>query len=345
MRRVATVALLLAALVAIGACSGGDDDGDAAPGPYPLDDVIRMNEIQTLSTHNSYHLLPPPVFLNDGVEYEHVPLTEQLDDQGVRGFEIDFFDTGTELRVEHYPVIDTNTTCTPLVVCLQEVEDWSNAHPGHVPLFVMLEPKVQSVRLEPELPEAYDAAAIERIDAAVTSVFDPEDLVTPDDVRGDAPSLRDAVTEDGWPTLGETRGKVVLVLNTGDPVRSLYLDGRPSLEGAPMFVTVEEDSPAAAVLKEDEPRVRLIQRLVEAGFIVRTRTDADTAEARSGDTRRRDAALRSGAQIISTDYPVPETRFGTGFVVTIPAGTPARCDPVNAPPDCTSQDVENPAEL
>ena len=42
---------------------------------------------------------------------------------------------------------------------------------------------------------------------------------------------------------------------------------------------------------------------MKQGYIVRTRSDADTKEGRTGDTTTRDKALKSGAQMISTDYP------------------------------------------
>ena len=66
-------------------------------------------------------------------------------------------------------------------------------------------------------------------------------------------------------------------------------------------------------------------------MLVRTRADADTVQARSNDTTMRDAALAGGAQFVSTDYEVPDPRFGP-YVVRIPGGTPARCNPVTAPP-------------
>jgi hypothetical protein len=47
---------------------------------------------------------------------------------------------------------------------------------------------------------------------------------------------------------------------------------------------------------------------------------------------------------VSTDYEQPDPKLGNGYV-TIPGGTPARCDPVTAPPDCTPSDVEDPARL
>jgi hypothetical protein len=63
-------------------------------------------------------------------------------------------------------------------------------------------------------------------------------------------------------------------------------------------------------------------------------------EARSGNTGPRDAALASGAQFVSTDYPEPNPDFGTGYFVQIPGGTPGRCNPVNAPPGCRSVALE-----
>lgn len=72
-----------------------------------------------------------------------------------------------------------------------------------------------------------------------------------------------------------------------------------------------------------------IRQLVAQGYLVRSRADIDTGEARRDDTRRRDAALASGAQIISTDYPFAPNIFGNGYVVPpFPGGL--RPNPVNA---------------
>ncbi len=60
-----------------------------------------------------------------------------------------------------------------------------------------------------------------------------------------------------------------------------------------------------------------IRRLVQDGFIVRTRADANGREARTNDTRRRELAIASGAQLISTDYPEPDPRLSR-YHVTLP---------------------------
>ena len=47
-----------------------------------------------------------------------------------------------------------------------------------------------------------------------------------------------------------------------------------------------------------------------AGFIVKTRADADTREARGNNPARRDAAFASGAQIMTTNFLMPDKKIG-----------------------------------
>jgi hypothetical protein len=80
-----------------------------------------------------------------------------------------------------------------------------------------------------------------------------------------------------------------------------------------------------------------IRERVDAGYLIRTRSDIPVHEAKSGDTTRLNAALTSGAQYISTDYPEPSP-FGSGYVAVLPdAEGPGRCNPVNAPDTCQNR--------
>jgi hypothetical protein len=79
---------------------------------------------------------------------------------------------------------------------------------------------------------------------------------------------------------------------------------------------------------------------VNQGFLIRTRADADTREARSGDTARREAALASGAQFISTDYQDPDPRFGTGYAAKLPDGAVTRCNLVSGVDLCAGVAAE-----
>jgi Phosphoinositide phospholipase C, Ca2+-dependent len=327
---------LLVALAAVVVAAGGSRD-------YPRDGKLRLNEVQVLATHNSYHIQQDaPLPASPTSQYTHGPLDQQLD-LGVRGFELDIVNSPDgQFPVLHTPAVDATSNCTPLTQCLDVVRRWSKAHRGHVPIFILVEPKEGGIErlLDPQL-EAFDAAGIDELDAQVRQALGRQ-LITPDSVRGKSRTLRDAVTRRGWPTLGKTRGRIMVILHADAPVRDLYLQGHPSLEQRAMFVSSDERSPAAAVLVVDDPDEQRIPQLVKDGFIVRTRADADLVEARAGDVTRRDVALRSGAQIVSTDFEVAVPAIGGDYLVQIPGGTPARCNPVNAPKNCRPRDVENP---
>ena len=68
---------------------------------------------------------------------------------------------------------------------------------------------------------------------------------------------------------------------------------------------------------------------VRVGLIVITRADADTVEARQDDTRRRDQAFASGAQIVLTDFLLPDKNI-SAYQVTIADPRHALCNALNA---------------
>ncbi len=347
----------------------------------PLD--VRLNEVQVLGTHNSYHIQPEERILTVlalfdpelalSLEYTHVPLEDQFEFQGVRQIELDVFaDPGGGLyaqrrayiffgedpnsgipeldepgiKVLHVQDIDFDATCLTFVGCLWSVKAWSDSNPAHLPIMILVEAKDDPIPDPLDLgfviPLPFGPAELDTIDMEIRSVFPEEQLITPDDVRGDRPTLEEAILRDGWPTLRESRGKVLFALDNGGSKREDYIAGHPSLAGRVMFTDSSPGEPEAAFVKLNDPlgNQGLIIDLVRDGYIVRTRADADTMEARSGDTTRRDVALASGAQFVSSDYPEPDP-FGMSYVVSIPEGPPARCNPVNGPRGCLSSALEN----
>jgi hypothetical protein len=220
---------------------------------------------------------------------------------------------------------------------LGELRAWSSAHPRHVPIVVTLNVKDDlagsaAAALAPDRDVLIDAAAWDALDRELAQGIGRERLITPDDVRGEHDSLADAVMLGDWPELDDARGKWLFVLDEPPEKAASYGRGHPSLRGRVMFVNATEGRAEAAVRILNDPLAdgAAIRELVEQGYLVRTRADANTEEARSGDTHRRDAALQSGAHLISTDYVDPDPRFGTGYAVELPGGAPARCNPVRA---------------
>lgn len=380
--------LLLAVLAGVllaAACSGDDD---AAPASTTTTaPTVAMNEVQVLGSHNSYHLRPAPEVLAgiaafdralaDELDYEHRPLTEQLDEHGIRQFELDVYadpdggrfarrpalelvglpvDSGEPalgepgFKVLHQVDVDFRTSCLTLVACLTEIETWSSDNPDHVPIMIMIETKQQSLAeatqgqvdsssLGVELTDVldFDRATFDALEAEILSVFDRERIITPDDVRGDAATLEDAVLAgDAWPTTAAAAGKVLFSLVDTGPTRDVYAGEAPSLEGRLLFTSSEEGRPDAAFIRVDDPVADgdRIRQLVEQGYLVRSRSDVPAVDAVAGDTTRAEAALASGAHYVSTDHYVADPQLGTGFVVDLPGEGAARCNPVNAPPAC-----------
>ncbi len=328
-----TFEVCLAAIGMLGAVAAGD-----ARETTPL----RLNHIQVIGTHNSYHVQPATRFLEtirriypdaQTWEYTHPPLDVQLD-RGVLSFELDLHVFPEGIEVFHVPLYDEETTCQRFTDCLQTVRDWSHRHPGHLPISFLMEIKVEETRLSTRSVMPIEESTLLHIEADILSVFPRENILTPDTVRGDAPTLREAVENQGWPLIKDACGKVFFILHDRGRWRDLYTCGRPSLEGRLMFVNSSPERADAATIVMDNPRDPSIPEMVRRGFIIRTRADSGLREARHGNTSRRDAAFASGAHIVSTDYPPGSPHPETGYEVLFPKGAPARCNPVNFPAGC-----------
>lgn len=316
-----------------------NDRGVVRHGVVFLNGDLRLNQVQALGSHNSYHVALPNTPIPDW-EYSHDPLDVQFQSEGVRQIELDVWANPNGIQVFHIPVVDNGVTCSLLKQCLQTVKTWSDAHPKHLPIAIQLE--IEDVPYTPEILP-FDAAAFDQLDAEIRSVFPPADVITPDEVRGHHATLAEAVTTDGWPTINSVRGQVMFLMDNAGPLRDIYTAGRPSLQGRMIFTNSEIGRPDAAFIKLNNPvgDQQSIHDAIAAGYVVRTRADADTHEARANNTVPRDTALAGGATWVSTDYEVPGRAYGTPYFVQIPGGTPARCNPLNAPAWCTSAQVES----
>lgn len=345
------------------------------------DRCLRLNHLQFLGTHNSYHVEPARELYaalgsvrpgwGEDLAYTHRPLPEQLAELNIRQLELDVFadpngghyarPAGRRLigeppvledermarpgfKVLHVQDVDYQTRCPTLVACLAEVRQWSATNPAHLPVMILVEvkdsPAQDALGFDFTVPHPVRAAELNKLDAEILSALGRERVLTPDDVRGQYPSLEQAILADGWPSVAELRGKVLFALDNTGSHRDEYLHGHPNLEGRVMFVSSPPGEPTSAFVKMNDVLAdrALIRSYVERGYLVRTRADIAVQEGKSGDTTRREAALASGAQYISTDYPEPSP-FGSGYRVALPgvADRAARCNPVSAPRSCRNE--------
>lgn len=354
--RVACSALLLA--------GGTSVSGEDIPASRQGD--LRLDQVQQLGSHNSYRPYPSSTSQTrietlapehaEGLAYGHPPIETQLD-LGIRQIEIDVApDPSGGLyaapyhlalprirsamlapgaKVLHFPQVDIESHCLSFRECLGILRRWSDAHPGHTPVTVLV-----NAGDFPPIPgfwandARFGASELDALDTDIRETMGADRLITPDSVRGHHASLRDAVLAHAWPRLSQAAGRFLFVLDGNARHEEAYREGHPSLRGRAMFGFYAEDQPEAAIFNIQDPRgaeQARIRSLVGLGFIVRTRADADTREARAKDHGRMDAALASGAQFISTDYyeGVPDP-LGLAFRQTIEGGL-RRCNPTTAP--------------
>ena len=302
-----------------------------------------------------------------GIDYGHTTIDSQFSDYRMRGLEIDIYNDpkGGALykrrinafvhglhqksnvpallkpgfKVLHIKDVDYQTHYYTFIDALTAIKKWSDEHPNHLPLFINVETKTGGPaeasgflrflgfkRLVP-----YDTAACDSIDAEIKAVFGNElnGILTPDRLRGKYTSLDDMASHNGWPLLDECRGKIVFIM-LGD-AKDMYSANHPSLAGRAMCTYTSPGNPACAFIMQDDPiadSTHIIE-LVKKGYIVRTRSDAETKESRTNDCRPKTAAFNIGAQIISTDYYRPDLRFST-FTVQWDGIHAGRVNPINA---------------
>jgi len=360
---------------------------------YSFDKInqLKINQFQVIGSHNSYRLrMDENIFrwlsrfdsgVAEDLDYSHYTLEEQFSQFGIRQIELDIYydpDGGLfnkrmgnsvsknpvrpnfpelmepGLKILHFPDIDFNTNYLTFKHALSVIKKWSNEHPNHFPIFILIEAKDDGVTDKNSFlslfgfvrPLEFDMDALNTIDDEICEVFgnNLEGVITPDDVRGNSQSLENVILNEGWPTLGESRGKVMFGLDNQGKVMTDYIVGHSGLKDRIMFVEANPGTPEAAFIGMNTPNSEIAKR-VQQGYLVRTRADTDTRQARSGNSTRRNTALASGAHFISTDYYTPDSRHKTSsewtdYTVTLPGKVSVRINPVNGPSELNGMNIE-----
>lgn len=349
-------------------------------------DSLKINQIQTLGSHNSYHQranrfvlrfmkglsgILPKEFNPKELDYAHEPLPVQLDSFHLRSFELDIYadpegghfykrkrnnllgkpkSSGIEalkqpgFKIMHIPDIDYNSHHYTFVSALTELKTWSDAHPTHLPIYIMVECKEESIaekvkKLHFTKAISFTPDIVNDIDKEIKSVFGDslDKIITPDKVRGNYATLNEAVLANNFPTIGAARGKFIFVMM--EVGADNYLLHHPSLQGRAMFTFSSPDKPECAFIKFDDAleNEAKITEAVKKGYIIRTRADSPNQQNRSGDHTQQQAAFRSGAQIISSDYYTPDIRYKkhpkkfTNYSTKFNGNDIGRINPVNVP--------------
>lgn len=317
----------------------------------------KLNEIQVIGSHNSYKSeMPSPILKylsginpqsSRSLEYSHIPLEEQLD-LGLRNLELDVFHdplggrfdnpkglqiikaaagsipeydaendlSKSGLKLFHVQDLDFYSHYLLFADALKALKNWSIKNPNHSPVFVLINAKDGNIPgTRSVLP--FTASALDSIDLEIRTHLGIEHLITPDLVKGEYPDLETAVLAGNWPFLEEVKGKFLFVLDENEEKINRYLEAKPELKNAVLFVNKKEGNPTAGfrIINDPIQNETYIQDLVKKGYMIRTRSDAGTEEARTEDYSRFEKAKSSGAQVISTDYYQPSTLFPSTYQV------------------------------
>jgi Phosphoinositide phospholipase C, Ca2+-dependent len=316
-------------------------------------DNLPINHIQVIGSHNSYKMAIDPALFKvmskfdsvniSKIDYSHVTLTEQLN-LGLLNLEIDIYadENGGKyahpkglsfaknqktydssimknpgFKVLHIQDIDFRSNCQTLKQCLLELKNWSDSHKDHRPIFITMNMKDDEIKSQFgfTIPEKFTSTIFDKLDTDITESLGRDKLLIPDQVRGKYQSLEQAVLGGNWPTLKKAREKFIFVLDESIEKRSVYIQNHPSLAGRVLFVNADAGTPEAAFLIMNNPKEDSISTFVKKGYIVRTRADSETKEARLNDYSTFEAACKSGAQIITTDYYRKSTHFSSNYVI------------------------------
>jgi hypothetical protein len=283
------------------------------------------------------------------LDYGHPTLPIQFDEYGIRGIEIDInydpkgglykkravnkFICGLKTRIKnpvmktpgfkvlHIADVDYETNYLTFTAVLLELKKWSEEHPKHTPIFVNIEAKgtnpgdeskaLRFLGFKKSIP--FSAEAYNALDKEIFAVLNRENIYQPQDLLGNYTNIKERLGSIGWPLESECLGKIIFILEGSH--QELY---NSETLNRPMFVYKSPNDINAAFVIQNDPigNEAYIQELSKT-YIVRTRSDAGTIDARNNDYRRFNAALNSKAQIISTDFYKNDARFGD-FQIVIP---------------------------
>ena len=211
-------------------------------------DGVRINEIAVMGTHNSYQMAATKSnrllmkILNiitfgdiqDKTDFEMDNFTDQLE-YGVRNLEIDIetTDKNGEISfvVSHIPILENTSSAYDFSKALEEIALWSDNNPGHLPVYLLIEPKTFVPPVNNLKGFSLDYAL--ELDNIIRNTLGDR-LLTPAQAKGAYATLEEMRMNNAWPTLEAAAGKIIVLLHTCN-VTSKYIALDESISSQAMF--------------------------------------------------------------------------------------------------------------
>ena len=303
-------------------------------------DGVKYNEVAFIGTHNSYQKQSVParqklfrdastvtfgLVKAEKAEFFSDTLTDQFN-LGIRSIEIDVetvVENGEARFVcTHAPVVDMTTTCYDFTLALKEIKLWSDANPNHLPITVIIEPK--KVFIPEKNMRLFNCKYANELGRQAREIFG-DTLITPADMLGEYNSFKEMREADGWMTLSETRGHVMILLHDTTATED-YIKQDPSIKSQVMFPMLryddrDRDCASFLLINKASDIKNQAEEVLGKNLIIRSRSD-NFGSFKESDSQ---TVLNSGAQIVSTDYPPKAdmtnaercVAFGGGYTVTL----------------------------
>jgi Alpha-L-arabinofuranosidase B (ABFB) domain len=162
---------------------GTDDHVDVSPDATSND--VRLWQAKLLGTHNSYS-----AYDNAGPDHQTKNIGQQLD-WGIRVLEIDVVHESGSVSHGGNPLAREH--CDSIHSCLQQINAWSDAHPGHTPIVVYV-----------EFSERWSITGMVRTRTV------PTYTTIADAYLARVPDRKKITVDDGDRTLDQLRGRIAL---------------------------------------------------------------------------------------------------------------------------------------
>ncbi|MBR5561661.1 MAG: hypothetical protein IKW12_00765 [Clostridia bacterium] len=303
-----------------------DGDLDAV-----LKSGVKFNEMSFIATHNSYQTtaideakniyrslsdLTFGIYKAKKIGFESETLTDQLE-CGLRSFELDIetFDRDGDVSFTcmHSPYFEMSTSCYDFSLALKEISMWSDNNPDHLPITIIIEPKRVFIPLENM--EYFNLEYALALDEVLKEGLG-EKLFTPADMLRDYESFGEMRAADDWCKVRDMLGKVVVLLHDCG-VTEDYIDIDESVKTQAMFPMLRErdidrDCTSFIICNNPGKLLEIKGEVIdEKKIMVRTRAD----EFGKINKKNLEDAFASGANIISTDYPVRTDNKADDYIV------------------------------
>ncbi len=287
---------------------------------------LKLNQIQVIGSHNSYKSQLAPEILDylskinpaasQSLAYSHIPLEAQLD-LGLRNLELDVFHDPEGGRFSNPKGLDI-------------IKSGGGNIPDYDPTNALAKPGLKLFHIQDLDFQSHYLLFSDALKALkLWSENNPNH--SPIFILINAKDGNIAGTRPVLPFTAAALDSIDLEIRTHLGLNKLItpddvMGNQSNLESA--VLAGQWPTAGFRIINGAERDEAYIRELVQKGYMIRTRADSDTKQARTNDYSTFEKAKASGAQVISTDYYIPSTYFNSDYKISFEGNVYERPNPI-----------------